>query len=634
MSWFADKVLNLKSTVPDANAHSFPWRDLGPPLKVLMPHAASLSAYEVRTFADAAKASAYFDNRLRGHIEPGIVAFWALGWEPEDLTSGKAEPVVLISDATRKGVAFSFSFVDLDSAMDFLREEYARGLDLACVEVFWAAPLTIELSDGQFLLSPEIAPARPLPFAELKDSLDGEFGGPRPTGWAYKASETAIEPVAATEPTVDINQTYNEPAEEATGAQYYADLLSDIERHLDLAAERSDASAAEEAVADAASQYDEPLGLPEAAGEDFANDVPFDDIDLSFLDDNAHDTTYNDWPTPAGEPPTEISEPGQADLKVSELISEVQDLLAQTAPEARTEAAHDDAADDFWNYPGFGSDRSINDGADSTVDDGIDDLIRGIRLGQPSTDLRRPDPLSRDGVVRPIRTESGTTADKTPKAAKQARLPKQPKAKAEPKKNDRNVPLVFQRNGIEERFTSPADETAPRATFTQPQTQTPFRRADSPEYDSQPEPEAPSHWAQTQDRVELPEATPEEPRPDPLSRQGVTHPMGTEPVAQTTATPSEQVTLEAPAADHGDITSDRSANRRFWEPRVAEPPHAAEQAASAQATLPARPADETVDEFAAYVAQIKRELAKFRKTSRFEKHDEDFDGFNSPPGRF
>ncbi len=653
MSWFANKVLNLKSTAPDANAHSFPWRDPGPPLKVLMPHAAGLSSYEVLTFADAAKASAYFDNRLRGHIEPGVVAFWALGWEPEELTSGKAEPVVLINDATRRGVAFSFSFVDLNSAMNFLREEYARGLDPACVEVFWAAPLTIELSDGQFRLSPETPPGRPFPFAELKESLDGEFGGPRPTGWAFKASETAAEPVATTEPTVDINQIYNQPTAEATGAQYYADLLSDIERHLDLAAERSDASATEEAVADASLEYDEPSGQPETAGEAFAEDVPFDDMDLSFLDDAADDAAMcDDWPTVADEPSTEISDPGQTDLKVNELINEMNDLLAQTAPEASAEAGHDasatqtyagDTSGDSWSFPGFGSDRSLKDGPDSTLGDAMDDLIRGIREDQPSTDRRRPDPLSRDGVARPIRTESGRITGKKPKAAKQARAPKQPKAKAEPKKNDRNVPLVFQRNGIEERFTSPGGEAAPQATFAQPQTETPFRWTDFTDQISQQEPEAQVQWAHTPNGngltepeapIELPEAAREQPRPDPLSRQGVTRPMGTQPAAQSTATPSEQDTPNAPAADHNDITSDKSANERLREPRVAEPPHAAEQAASPQATLPARPADEIVDEFTAYVAQIKRELEKFRETSRFEKHDEDFDGFDSPPGRF
>jgi hypothetical protein len=635
VSWFANKVLNLKSTVPDANAHSFPWRDPGPPLKVLMPHAAGLSSYEVRTFADAAKASAYLDNRLRGHIEPGVVAFWALGWEPEELTCGKAEPVVLINDATRKGVAFSLSFVDLDSAMNFLREEYARGLDLACVEVFWAAPLTIELSDGQFRLSPETPPGRAFPFAELKESLDGEFGGPWPTGWAFKASEAAAEPVAATQPTVDINQTYNQPAAEVTGAQYYADLLSDIERHLDLAAERSDASAAEEAMADAAPEDDEPSGQPETAGEAFAEDVPFDDVDLSFLGDAADDAaTYDDWPAVADEPSTEVSEPGQADLKVNELINEMNDLLAQTAPEAGPEAGHDDSATqasagdtsgDSWSFPGFRSHRSAKDGPDSTLDDAMDDLIRVIREDQPSTGLRRPDPLSRDGVARPIRTESRTATGKKPKAAKQARAPKQSKAKAEPKKNDRNVPLVFQRNGMEERFTSPGDEAAPQATSAQPQTETPFSWAEFPEYVSPPEPEGQAPWARTPNGngltepeapIELPVAAPRQPRPDPLSRQGVTRPMGTEPAAQTTVTPSEQDTLDALAADHNAIT------------------HAAEHAASPQATLPARPADETVDEFSAYVAQIKRELEKFRETSRFEKHDEDFDGFDSPPGRF
>jgi hypothetical protein len=133
----------------------------GPPLKVLMSHAVGISAFEVRTFDDATEATSFFDDRFRGHPVPGVLAFWALTAEPDEAaTSVKAEPVVIIRDTGRPGVAFSLSFVDMDAALQYLREELPLGLDPASIELYWAVSVHITLKDGLFNLSPDTPPAR------------------------------------------------------------------------------------------------------------------------------------------------------------------------------------------------------------------------------------------------------------------------------------------------------------------------------------------------------------------------------------------------------------------------------------------------------------------------------------------
>ena len=101
-------------------------------------------------------------RRFRGHAEPGVLAFWALTEEPDETAASvKAEPLVIIRNTGRPGVAFSFSFVDMDAALHYLRDELPLELDLASVELYWAVSVHISLKDGLFNLSPHTPPVRP-----------------------------------------------------------------------------------------------------------------------------------------------------------------------------------------------------------------------------------------------------------------------------------------------------------------------------------------------------------------------------------------------------------------------------------------------------------------------------------------
>lgn len=199
MSWFGDRVVSWKTSLPsEVGGRSLPWREPGPPLKVLIPDATRPSSYEVQTFADAAEATAFFDDRFHGRIEPEVVAFWALTWQPDTANSDvRAESVVIISDPGRPCMAYSFSFVDMESAMKFLRTEFALGLDLACVQAYWGVPLRIELvGSGQlrFLGAPPVCPQTVL---EVSESLDGGFAVPQPTRGAEEAAEQYVPTAAA-----------------------------------------------------------------------------------------------------------------------------------------------------------------------------------------------------------------------------------------------------------------------------------------------------------------------------------------------------------------------------------------------------------------------------------------------------
>lgn len=162
MSHLGDRVLDCNpGALVERAAPPLPKYQADPPLKVLMSHAVGLFSYEVRTFDDATEATSFFDDRFRGQAVPGVLAFWALTAKPDvAATSVKAEPLILIRKTGRPGFAFSFSFVDMDAALQYLREELPRGLDPASVELYWAVPVHIGLEKGRFNLSPETPPVR------------------------------------------------------------------------------------------------------------------------------------------------------------------------------------------------------------------------------------------------------------------------------------------------------------------------------------------------------------------------------------------------------------------------------------------------------------------------------------------
>lgn len=132
-------------------------------LMMLMPDASGIAAYQQHTFVAASEAEIYLESILRGDIQEGTIMFWGLTWRPpEDGSHGvSAEPVVLIRDARRPGLVYTFSFVDLDSAYDFVRHEMRAGLGLAQVAIYWAVPAEATADSwGDITVTPGQPPTR------------------------------------------------------------------------------------------------------------------------------------------------------------------------------------------------------------------------------------------------------------------------------------------------------------------------------------------------------------------------------------------------------------------------------------------------------------------------------------------
>lgn len=137
---------------PDQDAHLEAIRDkrarASEPrdLLLLIPTDGGLS-FRLFGFAGEAAAAAYV-ARLATPIDPQPrhVAFRALH---SPLVAGDSdEPpdaVVLVRDARRPGIVDLYSFVDMESANAYLRQEGAQGLDLGLALVYWAAPVVLSV---------------------------------------------------------------------------------------------------------------------------------------------------------------------------------------------------------------------------------------------------------------------------------------------------------------------------------------------------------------------------------------------------------------------------------------------------------------------------------------------------------
>jgi hypothetical protein len=132
-------------------------------LMMLMPDASGIATYQQHTFATAVEAENYLDSILRGDVQEGTIMFWGLTWRPPENgdQGAETEPVVLIRDRRRPGLVYTFSFVDIDSAYDFIRHEMRAGLDLAQASIFWAVPAEATADSwGQITVTPSRPPTR------------------------------------------------------------------------------------------------------------------------------------------------------------------------------------------------------------------------------------------------------------------------------------------------------------------------------------------------------------------------------------------------------------------------------------------------------------------------------------------
>ena len=203
-------------------------------LMMLMPDASGIATYQLHTFVTAKQAEDYLDCFLRGDIQEGTIMFWGLTWTPSDNGNQnvQAEPVVLIRDAKRPGLVYTFSFTDIDSAYDFVRHEMKAGLDLARTAVFWAAPAEATANHwGEITVTPsrpperEPAPNGGAPAAAPEPLAAPEHDEPRETELHVDDTPpvrlpelVSAEADAVDEPeTIDDSEPADEPARKAVG---------------------------------------------------------------------------------------------------------------------------------------------------------------------------------------------------------------------------------------------------------------------------------------------------------------------------------------------------------------------------------------------------------------------------------
>jgi len=131
----------------------------GPPLMVLVNDASGRASFKTHAFENAESAIEWVRYWFPRESGDGLTAFWAMTEQPEGGYDGDAEPVVMIRDTSRDGVVYLFSFVDIDSAQTFLREEVERGAKLDTMLLYWAVQVKRELDRcGKLTLTPSTPP--------------------------------------------------------------------------------------------------------------------------------------------------------------------------------------------------------------------------------------------------------------------------------------------------------------------------------------------------------------------------------------------------------------------------------------------------------------------------------------------
>ena len=131
----------------------------GPQLMVLVNDASGRASFKTHVFDDAESATEWVRYWFPMETEDGLTAFWAMTERPEGGHDGAAEPLVMIRDTSRDGVVYLFSFVDIDSAQAFLRDEVERGTQLDTMFLYWAVQVKREIDRwGKLTLTPSTPP--------------------------------------------------------------------------------------------------------------------------------------------------------------------------------------------------------------------------------------------------------------------------------------------------------------------------------------------------------------------------------------------------------------------------------------------------------------------------------------------
>ncbi len=214
MSWLGTRILGWRpfgrgaegaTAVLEAREGQEGHRTDGAPLMILVPDAGGRSSFRPYAFEDAESAAAFIELWYPAEAQPPVAAFWALEGQPE--AAAYAEVVVLIRDPGRPGTVHVFSFLEMELAQSFVRVAAAEGTDLELVQMYWAAPLRIEMNRwGNLEIKPSVAPpvshkgtngaaaARPTVGAAMRPGADTEDrAATAGTRWPSTETEEAAQ---------------------------------------------------------------------------------------------------------------------------------------------------------------------------------------------------------------------------------------------------------------------------------------------------------------------------------------------------------------------------------------------------------------------------------------------------------
>ena len=131
----------------------------GPQLMVLVNDASGRASFKTHVFDDVESAIEWVRYWFPMDAEIGMTAFWAMTDRPESGPDSVAEPLVMIRDTSRDGVVYLFSFVDIESARAFMRDEVERGTKPDAMLFYWAVQVKRQIDRwGKLTLTPSTPP--------------------------------------------------------------------------------------------------------------------------------------------------------------------------------------------------------------------------------------------------------------------------------------------------------------------------------------------------------------------------------------------------------------------------------------------------------------------------------------------
>ena len=174
-------------------------------LMMLVSDASGLASFQLSVFSDSPPAVDFIRRSFGDRTDTGLIAFWATSDRPDVQPQLGAntdiEAIVMVRHEAGSEVVYPFSFVDIGTALSFVRYEMGRGLDPHLVMVYWAVPVQLVIpSSGEVTLSPEMPPATFVEPFELPEPVEsGRVQAKKPRSIVLEPAfvSTADDPIEA-----------------------------------------------------------------------------------------------------------------------------------------------------------------------------------------------------------------------------------------------------------------------------------------------------------------------------------------------------------------------------------------------------------------------------------------------------